>query len=131
MKQLIGQALRFGIVGGLATAVNFLLFLGLLHLLNVNSVLSSAGGYIGGLLLGFPLNRKWTFKSEKKGTFIKYICVYMVSLGTSLLLFWLLNTSLQVNVHVTEVITVCYTTGVNFIGTKLWVFRLKDQKLPA
>jgi putative flippase GtrA len=54
------QALRFALVGGVNTAIGFIIILGLLAA-GFSDIVSNFTGYLCGLLISFFLNRNWTF----------------------------------------------------------------------
>lgn len=63
-KTLLGQTLRFGLIGGLGAAINLLLYLGLIGL-HVHYVVASCVGWLTALVLVFGLNRAFTFGSDQ------------------------------------------------------------------
>jgi len=136
IKDLIGiflskHFLKFAIVGGFATILNYGLFFALFKLFNVNYLISSATGYISGVILGFYLNKTWTFESESKEyvpEVIKYFIVYAISLVVGLGLLKILVSYLNIHPLVANIGVIGCTTIMNFIGTKFFVFQKKNEK---
>ena len=62
------ELMRFLIIGGLSTILNYLVFLALLHGLNFNYLIANALGFIAGVGFGYPFNKKWTFGHQQKNS---------------------------------------------------------------
>ncbi len=118
------EIIKFLIVGGVSTALNYSSFFILLKLFELNYLLSSGLGYIFGLVLGYSLNKNWTFeyKNESIKTKLRYVVVYGVNLLLSLLILKGLKTSIGLNPIIGNFIVICYTTIANFMGIKIFVF---------
>jgi len=119
------QFLRFCVVGFLSTLVNYVVFLIGYKLLGVNYLLSSGLGFIVGVLIGYRLNKYWTFSATKmeKGYFIKYSLIYSISLVLGLLFLDFQVRILSFSPLIANIFTIVLTTCTNFIGSKWWVFK--------
>jgi putative flippase GtrA len=62
---LIQQAIRFGLVGIVNTAIGLASIYGLMFFLRTDPATANALGYGVGLATSFLLNRIWTFKSSR------------------------------------------------------------------
>ena len=123
---LLRQALTFAVVGGISTVINYALFYLLLSF-GTNYLLSSASGYILGVLVGFVLNRNFTFITAK-GKYRSFIASYMAVYAVSLVLGLTFLSGLVmvgVPVLIANVLNIGLTTITNFIGLKLFVFETK------
>jgi len=56
----LGRLLRFGLTGALTTSVAYLVFIGLLDR-GLNYAIAATVSWAAGLVLGFTLNRRFTF----------------------------------------------------------------------
>jgi putative flippase GtrA len=81
MVQLIG----FVFAGGVATILNFLVFLGLLEL-GAPATPAAAIGYLSGIAISFTINKLWIFKDSKGASPIRYLIAYGVALVAQLAL---------------------------------------------
>ncbi|MES0198452.1 GtrA family protein [Mesorhizobium sp. M0011] len=80
------RMLRFGAVGVLNTALGYATILAGLAL-GLGDIASNATGYAAGLILGFFLNRQWTFNREggfRPGTAQRYVIIFVVAYGANL-----------------------------------------------
>jgi len=74
---------KFILVGGISTLLNYGVFLLLFSNFKINYLIASAVGYISGTLLGFSLNKYFTYKkinTRYQMELIKYFIVYTISL---------------------------------------------------
>jgi len=127
LKNKIGiQFYKFIIVGAVSTLVNYLMFYILLEFLKINYLISSAFGFLFGMVIGYFLNRKWTFQMETKTTnaeIIKYFFVYAFSLILSLIFLKIAVDAFKINAKIANFFALILTTFTNFIGIKMTVFK--------
>lgn len=118
------EIIKFLIVGVISTILNYLSFSILFKILTINYLISSAIGYMSGLVLGYSLNKNWTFeyKNENMKTKLQYLIVYLTNLVISLLILKILETKFGINPMIGNVLVICYTTVANYIGIKIFVF---------
>lgn len=119
------QLIRFLVVGGSATILNFALFLVLYKVVGFKYTVSSALGYIAGIFWGYFLNKNWTYEVQSLSDryIFSYFFVYIVSLilGLNVLIF--LTNILEIPPIPANCLTIGFTTFTNFLGTKLLVFK--------
>lgn len=119
--------IKFFVVSGIATTLNFGVFYGLHKLFFIDYRLASGIGFFSGVVLGYFLNSRWTFKdndeSNPKKKFLKYYCVYFFSLGINILFIDILVEYLGIYPSLANIITIGITFVSNYIGTKYWVFK--------
>lgn len=119
------QLVRFLVVGASSTALNYLVFFILFSFLEFSYLLASALGFIAGVLLGYSLNKFWTFavKEHCIKEFLKYLGVYGFSLLLSLVVLAFLVENLSLDARLANIMVIMITTVVNFSGVKLLVFK--------
>lgn len=95
---LLGQSVRFALVGGFNTLVDLIVFALLFYSLHTPVLSANAIAYCCGTLSGFFMNRYWTFAAQ--GSVVRqlplYLLVYLFGLGLSTLTIWLLTPTLPV-----------------------------------
>jgi putative flippase GtrA len=86
---------------------------------------SKAISYLAGVVVGFVLNKNWTFRSSRRTWIepVSYLLLYAVTLGVnigcnSLVLVWLADQTALAFLVATGV-----TTVLNFLGMRLVTFR--------
>lgn len=121
---------KFCFVGACNTAVTFCMYYLLYGIVGINYILSSFIGYTAGLANSFALNRHWTFRSgDRKAAaqFMRFALVNIVSLGANLLILFICAEWLGMNKLVSQLLATGFTTIINYIGSAVVVFRVKES----
>jgi len=125
---LLYQFIKFTIVGGLGTIIDFLIYIFLTRSFlfwqknflwaNFISVFLSA-------TFNFVLNKKWTFKDKSKKIFVQYIKFWIIVLTGLLIyqsIFYSLVKTLSIYDIVSKLIAVIISGIYRFISHKYWTF---------
>ncbi len=125
------KCLKFGLVGILNTLIDFLVF-NLLLLLGGSPVLAKGISYTAGTVNSFFCNKKWTFQSTQKKRFVPFLlwnlavlllsigCMHWISPKITDLLF---NQFPLLANNLANLMIVCITMTVNFVGSRFLIFR--------
>jgi len=140
--RLLGQVLRFGLVGGMNTLVDVLILNSLLLLFPTTSapklLVYNALAYSLGAVNSFFLNKYWTFGSRQRGTRgerARFILTALCGIGWSSAILWLaskllhpflVNATLWANIS--KALAIAGTALISYLGMRLWVFVSKAQK---
>ncbi|HIE30180.1 TPA: GtrA family protein [Candidatus Poribacteria bacterium] len=128
--KLILEFGRFGLVGIIRTFLGIIFIFVPYNLWDVNYVLCNIVGYSVGLITGFILHKRWTFRSQ--GEWDKEAIPYLVTFGVgylvNMILLLLSAEKLRLNKNISQVIAICGFTTTNYLGNKFWTFR-KGQGL--
>lgn len=119
------QFIIFSFIGVLNTVIHYVLFLLLFRLFGAPVMVSSALGYLVGMVNSFFLNRHWTFKisgTDMGPEFIRFIVVNLVSLGVNLLVLQMLVSQANIMPEIAQGVAILGALVVNFSGNKLWTF---------
>jgi len=121
------ELLRFLIGGGSAVIIDFMMYKVLLYV-GINMSVSKVVSYISGAVVGFIINKLWTFESKffSKAEIVKYVLLYMISAGANTGV----NKLIMVFTHVQVPAFLCATgvsTILNFLGQKFFVFVKKGE----
>ena len=121
------ELMRFLIGGGSAITTDYIIYMLLLYAGMAMSV-SKAVSYICGAIVGFVINKIWTFESKgfSKMEIMRYILLYVVSAcvnaGVNRMVMFVVNMQLLAFLCATGVGTV-----LNFLGQKFFVFVKKEK----
>jgi putative flippase GtrA len=121
------QLVRFSLVGGSGYVVNLAVYSTLVVLLDVHYVIAAMIAFCVAVTNNFLLNRGWTFKAtDGSVTFQapRFLIVSLCALGLNLIVLELLVGVLDVHKVVAQAAAILAATPVNFVGNKLWSFRL-------
>lgn len=121
------KLLKFLVVGGLATAVQFVFLVLFVEVVGLGKVISSAASYIAGAVCNYILNYYLTFKSDRShwSTLPKFVVVVIfgICVNTGVFAFF-------VNA-VPYIIAQCMAVGAaliaNFLLHRYWIYRNNDM----
>jgi putative flippase GtrA len=120
------QFVKFGIVGVVNTAVQFVVFYLLFRQLHLPMMVSSGLGYMAGVINSYLINRVWTFEVKEKkkaGEFMRFVAVNIVSMGVNLGALKLLVVYGGLLPELAQAFAIAASLVVNFAGNKWWTFR--------
>jgi putative flippase GtrA len=115
---------RFLLVGGLNTLLMYLLYLGLIYI-GFHYILALVAEYVCGIVLGFVMNRYWTFASHgrQENSFYRYALTYVgVFMGNLLLLALIVELGL-LGPALGQLVAFGLVTVAAFLSQNYWVFR--------
>ena len=126
INSLLKRGIGFAVVGLVSTLVNYGCFVVMYRLLQFHYILSSTIGYIIGLLLGYSLNKNWTF-SRKTVVGKSYIFPYSVAQIAALffcqaLLFCLVE-FLQMDPLLANIVALAFAALLSFLLIDIYVFK--------
>jgi putative flippase GtrA len=121
------QLVRFSFVGGSGYVVNLAVYSTLVVALDVQYVVAAMIAFCVAVTNNFLLNRHWTFRAtDGRVTFQapRFLIVSLCALGINLIVLELLVGVLDVHKIAAQAVAILVATPVNFVGNKLWSFRL-------
>lgn len=116
--------LRFGLVGGAATAVYFLFGLLFVKLLGWPLLLGNASAYVLGFVVSYSGQKKWTFASRAKvvTSLPKFALAQIVGLGVNSVVIKACA-GLSVNYELSMALATLLAPVAVYLLCKLWVFK--------
>jgi putative flippase GtrA len=121
------QLVRFSLVGASGYAVNLAVYSTLVVGFDVQYVIAAMIAFCVAVTNNFLLNRHWTFRATGgRVTFQapRFLIVSLCALGLNLIVLELLVGALDVHKVAGQAVAILAATPVNFVGNKLWSFRL-------
>jgi putative flippase GtrA len=122
------QLVRFAIVGASGYAVNLILYALLVKVLGVEYLVAETVAWIVSAANNFVWNRHWTFKArdgQVHAQAARFFLVTLLALGANLIVLRILVESAGMDKVVAEVLALGASTPLNFLGNKLWSFRMR------
>lgn len=116
--------IKFGLVGVLNTIITIVVF-NILRFVDINIVVANTTGYICGMINSYLWNNRWVFKSNSKdiSTVAKFIVVNAITMIINNCILILLVQKIGINEVIAQCGALVLTTVINFIGSKLWIFK--------
>jgi putative flippase GtrA len=119
--------IKFLVVGGSCTLLDFVLFAALHELLHLSVVPANILSYGTGLIAAFFINRAWTFGDSprrKRSLVVLSVALGYIGLAINTLLVWLLQ--VYFNVYLAKAIAVIIIVFYNYLTNRHIVFH--DRK---
>ena len=121
---------RFLVVGCSSVAVDLLVYAGLMAV-GCPRELAKGAGYLAGMVLGFVLNKRWTFGSRRAagGEAVTYVVLYAVTFVVNVAVNgWMAQTAAslmpsQIALVTAFLVATAVTTVLNFLGMRFITFR--------
>lgn len=122
-RRLSGQFLRFGVVGGLCFACGLLLVYVLTDLLQWHYLASTPVALVIVNLVGWALNRSWTFRVGRQRSlreFTRYLLVNLAAMAITTAAMALAVSVLGLHYLLACALVAGGMTIVNFVAHRLW-----------
>lgn len=122
----VRQFMKFSIVGGVNTVVDFGFYLILTRLLDVPYVLASALSFTVAATNSYVWNRRWTFRDRATRVatqYVKFFVVSAVGLGLNAGILFFLVHMWGVHDIIAKAVAIGVVVAWNFSINKLWIFR--------
>jgi putative flippase GtrA len=130
MTRHIRQLLRFGVVGGLSTIVNSVLFVVIVDFLKILPILANLIAFLSAFLVSYFGHSWWTFENIRHSSerFMKFLTMSLVGLGINSSFVWILMHAMHQSVYIATLPMIFVTPALLFFINKFWVF--KDTAKP-
>ena len=121
------QLFRFGIVGGVSTLVNSIMFLLLADVLHIQPLLANLFAFFCAFFVSYFGHSYWTFASTpySKEKLVKFLGCSLLGLGLNSFFVWVLMHYLHQTAYVTILPMILVTPFLVFAINKYWVFHEK------
>ncbi len=124
---LVAQFVRFAGVGVLATATHASVFAVAIEWLHIEPVAATALAFTIALLVGYSLNRRWTFAAHAEhGRLWRYAAAALVGLAGNALIMAIVVHGFKWSPYVGLALSVVLMPPLSFALNSLWVFRSRE-----
>jgi len=121
------ELVKFCVVGASGYVVNLAVYTLLLEGAGFHYVPAAIGSFLVAVTNNYVWNRTWTFRHQRGHLVLqgmRFLVVSTLALGANLVVLHLLVTA-GLGEVVAQAIAIVLVTPVNFVGNKLWSFRLR------
>jgi len=127
---MLGQLIRFGMVGGFVTGLYALVYSPLAKFQLTSPQVANFCGYLAAMVTGYVLHSRWSFRGHGsrdnvRRTTSRFFLVSLVSLGLNALFVFILTDSMALGgPWWWPLIPILFVTpAVTFVLNRQWVFR--------
>jgi len=125
-KEVVGQLLRYGLTGGVASVVN----IGVYWVLAAGGMdpnLAWTAGFLAAVLVGYVIHSRWSFKGHGRRDNLartggRFFAVSLVSFALNQLWFWLLVRHFELPLWSPYPLVLGLTPLIVFSLNRRWVF---------
>jgi dolichol-phosphate mannosyltransferase len=121
------QLVKFCLVGATGYVVNLAVYTLLLEGAGFHYLTAAIGSFLVAVTNNYLWNRAWTFRGQRGHLVLqgaRFLVVSTLALGANLVVLHLLVEA-GLGEVVAQAIAIVLVTPVNFVGNKLWSFRLR------
>lgn len=120
----LGQFIRFAGIGGVCTALQYLILILLVKLFDVYPVTASTIGYIISALLNYQLNRVYTFLSDAGHSYAlpRFFAIAFAGLLLNAAVLGCMHSFLGMHYILSQIVATAITLIWNFIANRTWTF---------
>jgi putative flippase GtrA len=129
-RTMLGQLIRFGMVGGFVTGLYALVYSPLAKFQLTSPQVATFCGYLAAMVTGYVLHSRWSFRGHGsrdnvRRTTSRFFLVSLVSLGLNALFVFVLTDSMALGgPWWWPLIPILFVTpAVTFVLNRQWVFR--------
>jgi putative flippase GtrA len=129
-RTMLGQLIRFGMVGGFVTGLYALVYSPLAKFQLTSPQVANFCGYLAAMVTGYVLHSRWSFRGHGsrdnvRRTTSRFFLVSLVSLGLNALFVFILTDSMALGgPWWWPLIPILFVTpAVTFVLNRQWVFR--------
>lgn len=118
---------KFCVVGAIGYLVNLAVYDALLHE-GLHYLVAATCSFLVAVTSNYTWNRLWTFREHRGHLGIqgmRFLLVSLAALGANLLVLHLLIAYGGLGRLLAQAIAIVFVTPLNFVGNKLWSFRLR------
>lgn len=125
MSTVIGRFARFATVGVLATLTHVGVFAAAIELTRIDPVAANVLAFSIAVLVGFALNRRWTFAGHggEDAQLWRYVIAALAGLGGNSLIMYVAVHVLYWSPYVGLALSIVSMPPLTFTLNQLWVFR--------
>ncbi|CAA9891399.1 conserved membrane hypothetical protein [Candidatus Methylobacter favarea] len=127
------RLVRFLIVGVANTLIGLSIIYVAMYFFQLDMVKANAIGYAIGILLGFALNKIWTFNSRGYvlTSFLRYLLVIVIAYAANLATVVLVSSHFDLNHYMAQALGIIPYTAIGFMGSRYFAFRTEERREAA
>lgn len=126
MKKLFEQIVKFGIVGVIATIIDWSIFYALFNLTGMWYILAKTIAFAISTVFNYYLSMKYVFvskysKDQRHREFQIFILLSIIGMLLTLSLLWFVVEIIGINANIANIIVAVIVMVCNFVMRKIWL----------
>ena len=125
MRNLIEQILKFGVVGVIATVIDFGVMIFLTEVFGMNPVASATVSFIVSLIFNYVASMRYVFRHRegmsRQREFAIFVVLSVIGLGINDLLMWLGTSYTALDYRLVKVFATAIVMVWNFVTRKIFL----------
>lgn len=121
-NKLMMQILKFGVVGGIATVIDYVIFFILHEILGINTIISNTCSFTVSVIYNYIASVKWVFdvdeSKNEKTQFILFIVFSIIGLGLNTIIVYVCTDIIKLYSMIGKVTATAVVMVFNFITRK-------------
>ncbi len=121
----IKELINYGIVGGITTAINYVIFIAILKFNGDSVIIANSLAWVGAVLFAYVANRKYVFKSNgnRINEITKFFTLRLITLLIENILLVLLIDKLGMMTLIAKILVSVITVIGNYVFCKYSIFK--------
>lgn len=123
-NKLLNQILKFGLVGGMAFVIDYVLLYVCTEFLHIHYLISSIISFTVSVIFNYILSIKWVFDVKKKQDvkdFVIFIILSIIGLEINSLIMYVMVEKFGVYYMLSKIVSTAVVMVYNFITRKIFV----------
>lgn len=123
-NKLLNQIFKFGLVGGIAFVIDYVLLYLCTEFLDIHYLVSSIISFTVSVIFNYILSVKWVFDVKKKqdtSDFIVFIILSVIGLGINSLIMYVMVEIFDVYYMLSKIVSTAVVMIYNFITRKMFI----------
>ena len=123
-NKLLNQILKFGLVGGTAFVIDYVLLYFCTEFLHIHYLISSIISFTVSVIFNYILSIKWIFDVKKKQDvkdFVIFIILSVIGLGINSLIMYVMVEKFGAYYMLSKIVSTAVVMVYNFITRKIFV----------
>ncbi len=124
MNKLVKQILRFGVVGGLAFIIDYIVLYVLTDIFHIYYLISSCISFTVSVIFNYILSIKWVFDVNKKQDmheFIVFIILSVIGLIINSIIMYIMVDIISIHYMISKLLATLIVMVYNFITRKIFI----------
>lgn len=123
--EIFKQLRRFLVIGGIATIISYSVFSFSIRVLSLHYIFANILAFLISITFSYHMNKRWSFEvaEQQSSHLTQYLTLYLFSLVVGTTILRITIGLLNIIPEIAFIISLCFTTVINFVGTKFFVFK--------